>query len=255
MSRTIKKLLYGLFYLFLLFLLFWIFFGPSIKPEPSCSDGVQNQGENGIDCGGPCTSCEVLHLAPLKSLGLVKIFARESGQAVLLGEVLNSNENYKAKRFSYRFLIYDPTNHLIEEIQGSDSAFALERKYIFEGRISSRFDRMGKVGIEFFDVTWEKAHGSLKPSLTFSGATKTVTDKIRIEVSGRVKNQSSFLATDIKIVAILFDKYEIELLASQWVISSLDGFEEKQFTVIFPADPEVLNNIDTTLTKVFLSSR
>ena len=25
----------------------------------SCSDGIQNQGETGIDCGGPCTPCPV----------------------------------------------------------------------------------------------------------------------------------------------------------------------------------------------------
>ncbi len=24
---------------------------------PSCSDGIQNQGETGVDCGGPCTPC------------------------------------------------------------------------------------------------------------------------------------------------------------------------------------------------------
>ncbi len=26
-------------------------------PEESCSDGVQNQGEAGVDCGGPCQAC------------------------------------------------------------------------------------------------------------------------------------------------------------------------------------------------------
>jgi len=26
-------------------------------PTPTCSDGIQNQGETGIDCGGPCTAC------------------------------------------------------------------------------------------------------------------------------------------------------------------------------------------------------
>ena len=25
--------------------------------EPTCSDGIQNQGETGIDCGGPCAPC------------------------------------------------------------------------------------------------------------------------------------------------------------------------------------------------------
>ena len=24
---------------------------------PTCDDGIQNQDETGIDCGGPCTGC------------------------------------------------------------------------------------------------------------------------------------------------------------------------------------------------------
>jgi len=26
---------------------------------PTCTDGIQNQGETGVDCGGPCTACSV----------------------------------------------------------------------------------------------------------------------------------------------------------------------------------------------------
>lgn len=26
-------------------------------PSPTCNDGIQNQGETGVDCGGPCTAC------------------------------------------------------------------------------------------------------------------------------------------------------------------------------------------------------
>ena len=29
-------------------------------PPPTCSDGIQNQGETGIDCGGPCAACDIL---------------------------------------------------------------------------------------------------------------------------------------------------------------------------------------------------
>ncbi len=28
-------------------------------PTPTCSDGIQNQGETGIDCGGPCAPCPI----------------------------------------------------------------------------------------------------------------------------------------------------------------------------------------------------
>lgn len=27
------------------------------EPGPTCSDGLQNQGETGVDCGGPCRAC------------------------------------------------------------------------------------------------------------------------------------------------------------------------------------------------------
>ena len=30
---------------------------PACPPLPSCTDGIQNQGETGIDCGGPCPLC------------------------------------------------------------------------------------------------------------------------------------------------------------------------------------------------------
>ncbi len=29
-------------------------------PVPTCSDGIQNQGETGIDCGGPCPACPAI---------------------------------------------------------------------------------------------------------------------------------------------------------------------------------------------------
>lgn len=29
----------------------------STVPQPTCSDGMKNQGESGIDCGGPCNAC------------------------------------------------------------------------------------------------------------------------------------------------------------------------------------------------------
>jgi len=33
--------------------------GGPCRACPSCSDGIQNQGETGVDCGGPCPPCKV----------------------------------------------------------------------------------------------------------------------------------------------------------------------------------------------------
>lgn len=31
-----------------------------VEPAPSCSDGIMNNGELGVDCGGPCAPCQTL---------------------------------------------------------------------------------------------------------------------------------------------------------------------------------------------------
>jgi hypothetical protein len=33
------------------------------QPAPTCNDGVRNQGETDIDCGGPCPACRPVMLA------------------------------------------------------------------------------------------------------------------------------------------------------------------------------------------------
>ena len=32
--------------------------GPNCPACPTCSDGIKNQGEQDIDCGGPCQTCQ-----------------------------------------------------------------------------------------------------------------------------------------------------------------------------------------------------
>lgn len=36
---------------------------------PTCSDGIQNQGETGVDCGGPCAACAAAHFFKITSQG------------------------------------------------------------------------------------------------------------------------------------------------------------------------------------------
>ena len=40
--------------------------------KPTCFDGIQNQGEEGVDCGGPCNSCDSEDLNYLRKLGTLR---------------------------------------------------------------------------------------------------------------------------------------------------------------------------------------
>ena len=39
---------------------------------PTCIDGVRNQGETGVDCGGPCNACESAELNYIRKIGHIR---------------------------------------------------------------------------------------------------------------------------------------------------------------------------------------
>ncbi len=107
-----RKILY--FFGFILFLLVvvglpWYFL--SRRPA-TCFDGVQDQGEQGIDCGGPCTNlCAPLELSPVVLWS--RIFTIAPGVYSVAARVENPNAAAEAFAVPYTFSIYDAENNLI----------------------------------------------------------------------------------------------------------------------------------------------
>ena len=48
------------------------YIAPKVKPEETCFDGIKNQNEEGIDCGGVCKPC--VELPAPKKVPLMKAF-------------------------------------------------------------------------------------------------------------------------------------------------------------------------------------
>src|SRR5882724_8010535 len=97
MDRRAKQIIYGI-----AFLLFWalIFTGVYFiffHAAASCFDGVQNQNEEGIDCGSVCpTSCLPQTLAPIELVEPVKNFIVDQNHLSFLATVKNQNPAYAA---------------------------------------------------------------------------------------------------------------------------------------------------------------
>ena len=86
-------------------------------PEPTCSDKKQNQGEQGIDCGGPCTPC----LGEIKDISQkwVRFFKNREGFYDIAALIENSNLFAGIPNFKYTFKLYDSNNVLITIKEGS----------------------------------------------------------------------------------------------------------------------------------------
>jgi hypothetical protein len=85
---------------------------------PSCTDGVQNQAETGIDCGGPCPYLCVAEQQPPTVL-FTKALSNGIGRTDVIASVENKNATAAAKNVPYRVTLYGSDQALIQEVTGT----------------------------------------------------------------------------------------------------------------------------------------
>ena len=84
---------------------------------PTCTDGVQNQGETAADKGGPCPVLDGRALSPASILWS-RSFTVRDGLYSSVAYVQNDNAQAGVRLVSYRFGLYDGKNVLIAERAG-----------------------------------------------------------------------------------------------------------------------------------------
>ncbi|MBL7902249.1 MAG: hypothetical protein JNK73_09655 [Bacteroidia bacterium] len=72
----------------------------------SCSDGIQNQGETAVDCGGPCAKCPILY--PDTGIYGINILRYASDTITLKGNKMYSALAIMAPQTSLRVRITNP---------------------------------------------------------------------------------------------------------------------------------------------------
>ncbi|NNM83847.1 hypothetical protein HKL94_01330 [Candidatus Parcubacteria bacterium] len=85
---------------------------------PSCSDGIQNEGETGIDCGGPCPYLCTAQEQPPTVL-FTQTIQNGEGRTDAIAEVENKNPNAAAKNVPYSISFYGADQVLVGEVTGT----------------------------------------------------------------------------------------------------------------------------------------
>jgi hypothetical protein len=94
-----------------------IFYFTEIHKAPSCTDNKQNQGEDGIDCGGPCAYfCSAAEAPP--STRFVRAVSPSAGRTDVIAYIDNPNGLAAAKNLHYTIELYDPSNTIVAKKQG-----------------------------------------------------------------------------------------------------------------------------------------
>jgi hypothetical protein len=249
MHRVLKQLLYGAGYLGVVAAIGWFVFFRVLMP-PSCTDGIRNQGEEGIDCGGPCASCEIRTLGDLRVLRTVFFIHQNEGTIDLGAQIKNPNVSWGVKKFDYTFVLKGADGRELGRVAGSSFILPGETRWIIRPGGGKDFPLVrlpasggvADVALEISKISsrdWQKLRqfaqdaSILSKNLRFERVAPPRTGFA--ELRGEVENRSSFLVDQVEINAVLWGGGNTVLAIGQTAARTLQPGETRAFTISWPA--------------------
>jgi len=203
-----------------------------IKPKLStCSDGIQNQGEAGIDCGGPCSLCP-WQLQEDLEINLIQAIKTQNNYVDLVAEVKNPNRDFGAESFSYIFNLYDFQENLIFSKKGVSYILPQETKYIIEQKVLIN-SKIYRIELKTDNITWQKLVNYEEPELLIRGQNFNQSEDFT-GVIGTLENRSDYDFNAINIWTILLDKESNILGAGKIELKTILSKENRYFEISWP---------------------
>jgi hypothetical protein len=204
-QRNIKRILIIIIYLVIFGLIAGLIYFAS-KMNPSCSDKIQNQGEENVDCGGPCSPCEKIPDAQNLKVIEKTIITEQPGKYDLLARIENPNSQFGVASFEYEFDLKDEQGKIVSRYQGSSFILPSQTKYILvfnqeQAAVPSSTDFKIKTYkfTKFSDYEEPSIRVSEKEfSLVNGGASYA-------ELKAKIKNESDFDFKEIKTKVVIRD--------------------------------------------------
>lgn len=205
-------------------------------PRETCLDGIKNQDEEEVDCGGVCKQCEKITAKDLvvNKAGAVKNGI--SGQLDLYAEVYNSNSVFGNKYFDYEFVFKNSSDTTVFSKKGNSFILPGETKYVVELNAFSEAE-FSTVEFRITNSQWVEFNESYsRPELRITNKkyTESNTAEIFGEARGLLKNDSPYDFNSIGIKVILKDANGAILGLNSTEIRTVKTSEEREFVTLWP---------------------
>lgn len=213
-------------------LLGWWIFVDTYQP-PTCFDGKQNGGEDGIDCGGSCQ-----FLCPFQVSEPVVLFSRSfevtPGVYNAVAYVNNPNLNIGIPSIGYTFKLYDKDNTLITERKGTTFIAAGKVSPIFEGSIVVN----GKVPTRtVFELEksnkWAYVTSSQEDPFVVANTTLD-RGSTSPRVSAVLQNTSVNEYKNLEVVVVIFNALKNAIATSRTFVNDLKGKSSAPLVFTWP---------------------
>lgn len=247
--RRAKQVIYGSFYLIVIGSILTAAWFSVVKPPASCFDARQNQGEEGVDCGGPCVlACIPANVQKLVATGDVSLFPSTPGHYTLLAEVANRNAGFAVPLMEYKFDLYGATGTFLGSIPGTSYIYGGEVKYLLAPNVAVPADAVSAM-LVIPPPTWVPSE-TLGVVPRFNNPlpiTGSELSSSTITVHGRIVNGDIATFRNILVVAIFRGAAGTVFGASQTKVDRLAPNDAQDFSVMYPYDAR----IDPSLTQIY----
>jgi hypothetical protein len=200
-------------------------------PE-TCTDGIANQDETGVDCGGVCTRvCEV-ETTPLR-LQWVRAFRVAPGWWSALAYIENANVDMRATQLPYRIRLYDTANFIIAETEGAVDITDEVLVPVYWGRIFLPEDRVvARATFEWLATPEWHRIDTLAPRLTTKEQRYTTRNGLP-EVRAVLTNEEYVSVEDVTVTAIVYDSAQNATAVSHTRIPRMEARESRTISFVW----------------------
>ncbi len=234
--RVKKRIKIGTIYFAIALVIVSIFYF-IIKPNPSCQDGIQNQGEQGIDCSGPCFPC-IKEVVPvdLDVLSMEVVHDVDNKYDVAV-KIKNTNEIFGASNIKFKIILQNENREEIMNREESKGYYILpkEEKHLIVQGIATD-TRPSFIKIEISEVEWNKFSQYEEPRLIVLNS--NYDDKPGeggfAKITGTLVNKSRVDFETIKVNAVVQDGNGKLLATNYQIVNTIRANEQRDFIMFFP---------------------
>ena len=217
----------------------------TLHHTPSCTDGIQNQGEQGIDCGGPCPYlCSALEQAP--TVLFTKAIPNGTGRTDVVAEVVNKNADAAAKGVAYTITLYDASHAFVQSVSGTLDLPPATSVSVFVPGVASGNQVVASafLSVQASSIAWFKQSGDPRLLPKISNVTAGGTpDAPRVEAV--LTDPSTTPLTQVKVIALVKDDAGNVIAASQTILPTIPGQGSATATFTwgapFPGNPATID--------------
>ena len=201
-------------------------------PEPSCTDNKQNQGELGVDCGGPCTKvCSIEASTP--SVVWARPFLISGTMYSAVAFISNPNPFFFAHKVNYRIKYFEG-QEFIRDMKGTINIPPKSNFPVFiEGRDMGGANPDKVLFSLDENINWERSPSNISEPIKVRQTRLSVTDSTRVYTT--LTNDSLSTYKNIEVTSVIYDLYGNALAASETFIERLSPHEDVEAVFTWPS--------------------